>query len=161
MRVSGRGSGRVSMAGLVAVRPGQRSRLFYRIHRYHRRKGERKGFAEADYAELLRSAHHQLDAPIVLVWDNINTHTSAKMRKFLDAHTDWLTVFQLPAYAPELNPAEGAWSNVKNYLGNFAARGVDHLAETVKSLLKGIQYRPGLIDGFFAATGLSIEPDPP
>ena len=29
--VSGKGSGRVSMAGLVATRPGLRTRLFYRI----------------------------------------------------------------------------------------------------------------------------------
>ncbi len=39
--------------------------------------------------------------------------------------------------------------------------GVDHLAETVKTLLKRIQYRPDLIDGFLTATGLHIEPDPP
>ena len=28
------------------------------------------------------------------------------MRAFTSAHPDWLTVFQLPAYAPELNPVE-------------------------------------------------------
>jgi len=30
------------------------------------------------------------------------------MREFTGAHPDWLTVVQLPAYAPELNAAEGA-----------------------------------------------------
>jgi putative transposase len=45
--VSGKGSGRVSMAGLIAARPGTRSRLFYRVHTYHGRRSERKGFAEA------------------------------------------------------------------------------------------------------------------
>lgn len=29
------------------------------------------------------------------------------MRAFTDAHTDWLTVVRLPAYAPDLNPVEG------------------------------------------------------
>jgi transposase len=28
------------------------------------------------------------------------------MRAFTDAHRDWLTVERLPAYAPDLNPAE-------------------------------------------------------
>ena len=28
------------------------------------------------------------------------------MRTFTTAHDDWLTVVRLPAYAPDLNPAE-------------------------------------------------------
>src|SRR5512144_831451 len=32
------------------------------------------------------------------------------MRAFLDTHTGWLTVVQLPAYAPDLNAAESVWS---------------------------------------------------
>jgi hypothetical protein len=28
------------------------------------------------------------------------------MRTFINAHDDWLTVVRLPAYAPDLNPAE-------------------------------------------------------
>ena len=50
-------------------------------------------------------AHQQLDGPVVLVWDGLNTHTSRAMRELIAART-WLTVFQLPAYAPELNPVE-------------------------------------------------------
>ena len=43
------------------------------------------------------------------------------MRAFTAGHPDWLTVIQLPAYAPDLNPVEGAWSVMKNGLGNLAA----------------------------------------
>ncbi|HZN17107.1 MAG TPA: transposase [Micromonosporaceae bacterium] len=159
-KVSGKGSGRVSVAGLVAAKPGQRSRLFYRTRTSRGRKGERKGFTEADYAALLTAAHRQLKAPVVVVWDGLNTHTSKVMRHFVDSH-DWLTVVQLTAYAPDLNPAEGAWSHVKRHLGNLAARSVDQLAAVVRTLLKRIQHRPGLIDGFIAGTGLSIQPQAP
>jgi hypothetical protein len=31
----------------------------------------------------------------------------------------------------------------------------------IRNRLKGIQYQPGLIDGFLAQTGLKIEPEPP
>ena len=31
------------------------------------------------------------------------------MRQLIAARA-WLTVYQLPAYAPELNPVEGIWS---------------------------------------------------
>ena len=67
----------------------------------------------------------------------------------------------LPSYAPDLNPAEGVWANMKNGLGNPAARNVDQLAAVVRNRLKRIQYRPALISGFLAQTGPSLEPGPP
>jgi putative transposase len=161
VRVSGKGSGRVSVAGLVCLKPGTRGRFFYRLRIYHGRKSERRSMSEDDYAGLITAAHHQLHAPIILIWDNLNTHTSAVMRRFLDAHPDWLTVVRLPAYASDLNPTEGAWSHLKRNLGNLVASGVDQLAATVKTLLKRIQYRPELIDGFLAQTGLTFDPEPP
>ncbi len=50
VRVSGKGSGRVSVAGLVCLRPGARSCLLYRMRLHHGRKGERRSMSEADYA---------------------------------------------------------------------------------------------------------------
>lgn len=155
--VSGKGSGRVSIAGLVCLRPGQRSRLIYRTRTHRGRKGERRSFAEADYAALLDAAHQQLGGPIVVIWDNLNTHRSAAMRELIDAR-DWLHVIRLPAYAPELNPVEHVWSQVKRGLGNLLVWGLDELVAVVKNRLKRVQYRPELIDGFLAHTGLDLEP---
>lgn len=129
------------------------------VHR--RRKGERRSFAETDYATAITAAHQQLHAPLIVVWDNLNTHISAAMREFVAAHHEWLTVVRLPAYAPELNPVEGVWANLKKGLGNLAAHSVDHLAQIVRSRLKAAQYRPDLIDGFLAQTRLALEPEPP
>ncbi|MDQ2583890.1 transposase [Saccharothrix yanglingensis] len=158
--VSGKGSGRVSIAGLVCVRPGHRSRLIYRTVVHRGRKGERRSFAETDYAALLDAAHQQLDGPIVLIWDNLNTHTSHAMRALVAAR-DWLHVIRLPPYAPELNPTEHVWSHLKRGLGNLVVHGVDHLVSIVKNRLKRMQYRPELIDAFFAHTGLDLELEPP
>jgi hypothetical protein len=41
---------------------------------------------------------------------------------------------------------------------NFAAAGLDGLVRIIKRKLKKIQYRPHLINGCLAATGLRIEP---
>lgn len=155
--VSGKGSGRVSIAGLVCVRPGHRSRLIYRTRVHRGRKGERRSFAEADYAALLDAAHQQLGGPIVVIWDNLNTHRSAAMRELI-ATRDWLHVIRLPAYAPELNPVEQVWSQVKRGLGNLLVWGVDELVAVVKNRLRRIQHRPGLLDAFLAHTGLDLEP---
>ncbi len=67
--VSGKGSGRVSIAGLICVKPGQRTRLTYRTITHHGRKVEKKGFQETDYAALLDAWHQPLGGPIVLVWE--------------------------------------------------------------------------------------------
>lgn len=66
-------------------------------------------------------------------------------------------MFQLPSYAPELNPQEGVWSLVKRGLADFAAANLDHLAQVMKRKLKKIQYRPHLIDGCLTETGLVME----
>jgi transposase len=159
--VSGKGSGRVSIAGLVAYQPGRRAHLYYRLAVHRGRKGERRSLSEADYAALLSAAHHQLHAPIIVIWDNLNTHISTVMRRFIDAHHDWLTVVRLPAYAPDLNAAESIWSHLKHGLGNLAATGIDHLTTIVKTRLKRIQYHPELLDGFLAQTGFTLQPLPP
>jgi len=158
--VSGKGSGRISVAGLFCVHPSERTHLLYRIKIHRKRKGERNSFAETDYAALLDAAHQHLKADLVVIWDNLNTHISAAMRQLIAAR-DWLHVIQLPAYAPDLNPTESVWSHVKHSLGNLAVTGVDHLAAVVRNRLKRIQYRPDLLDGFLAHTGLSLELEPP
>jgi hypothetical protein len=161
VKVTARGGRRVSVAALIAARPGGAgmARLIYRTH-VDRGNGKhrRKGFAEADYARLLDGAHQELAGPIVLIWDNLPTHVSRKMRQLIAARS-WLTVFQLPAYAPELNPVEAVWSNLKRSLANLTKLGIDQLTALVKTRLRRMQYRPGLIDGFLAKTGLDLTPE--
>ena len=49
---------------------------------------------------------------------------------------------------------------MKNGLGNLAVRNVDQLVAIAKDRLDRIQYRPGLIDGFLARAGLTLDPQP-
>jgi hypothetical protein len=151
--VSGKGSGRVSVAGLICVKLGQRTRLIYRTITYRdliRREewlrdrrtvdpadGRSQPAAGADRAGLgqLRIPRRPQDARV-------------------HRHRDWLTVFRLPAYAPELNPTEDVWANLKGQLRNLAVRGVDQLTVIIKGHLKRMQYRPSLLDGIIAGTGL-------
>ncbi|MFJ2028697.1 transposase [Streptosporangium sp. NPDC087985] len=64
-------------------------------------------------------------------------------------------VYRLPPYAPELNPAEGVWSNLRTKILNFAV-GIDQLTILIKNRLKSMQYQSDLLDGFIAETGLVI-----
>jgi hypothetical protein len=160
VRVTAQNSPRLSVAALVAVKPGHRPRLIYRTHRGRRgsgQSGRRKGFTEADYAALLDAAHRQLGGPIVLVWDNLNTHVSAAMAELIAARP-WLTVYRLPPYAHELNPVEPVWAHLKRSLANLTKHTIAELTALVKTRLKRMQYRPGLLVGFLASTGLDLGP---
>jgi hypothetical protein len=156
VRVTGGHNTRVSLAALIAVKPGCRPRLIYRVHRA-RRGDNRKGFTETDYARLLDAAHARLGGPLVVIWDNLNTHVSRAMAELIAAR-DWLTVCRLPAYASELNPVEGVWSVLKRSLANLAKRDIGQLTGLVKTRLRRMQYRPGLVEGFLAGTRLNLTP---
>ena len=160
VRVSGN-SGRLSVAGMACLKAGEPGRFFYRLHVHRRRKGSRPSLGEADYAALIAAAHRALGAPLILVWDNLNTHRSKKMRAFTEAHPDWLTVVHLPGYAPDLNAVEGAWASMKAGLGNHAATTLGQLEAIVRNRLRTIQRRPDLINAFLGQTGLTLETKPP
>ena len=140
---SGPGSGPGSSTAFTARAPAAPTR--------------RKGFTETGYAKLLDAAHQQLGGPLVVVWDNLNTHLSAAMKELIAAR-DWLTVFQLPTYAHELNPVELVWSHLKRSLANLAKRNLAQLTALVKTGLKRMQYRPALLGGFLASTRLDLTP---
>ena len=93
----------------------------------------------------------------MLVWDNLNTHVSRVMRELVAAR-DWLTVFQLPPYASELNPVEGVWSVLKRSLANLAKRDITQLTALVKTRLRRMQYQRGLLEGLPAGTQLALTP---
>ncbi|MFE9938249.1 transposase [Streptomyces hirsutus] len=142
--------------GQCCFKPGSRSRLIYGLREYRGRRGEPKGFGWRDFCRLLVRARIQLGGPIVLVRDNVRLHLTRSMREFIEKNADRLTVFQLPTYAPDLNPQEGIWSLVKREIGNLAAAGLSQVTRAVKRRLKQIQYRPDVVDGCLAGTGLTM-----
>ncbi|WP_455711929.1 IS630 family transposase, partial [Streptomyces bobili] len=131
VRVRGRSRRRISIAAMCCYRPGERSRMIYRPRFHSMLKGARKSFAWQDYRDLLVRAHLQLGAPIIVVWDNLNTHRTAGLRDYAAGH-DWLTIVQLPSYSPDLNPVEGVWSLLRRGpMANTAFTDPDHLTRTL------------------------------
>ncbi|GAA5076931.1 hypothetical protein GCM10023336_67310 [Streptomyces similanensis] len=92
----------------------------------------------------------------MLVWHRLNTYVCHRMRKLI-AEREWLTVFLLVVYLPDLNPVEWAWGHVKRSLANLAVVAVDRLETLARNQLKRLQYRPETLDGFIAGTGLALD----
>lgn len=153
VHVRGRSRRRLSVAALLCYKPGHTPRLIYRPRADPRRDG-RKSFAWTDYRNLLQAAHQQLGGNMVLVWDNLNTHLAADMRSYIAAR-DWLTAYQLPSYAPDLNPVEGIWSVLRRTtLANRAFTYPHELITAVRRGLRRLQYRSDVLDGCLIGTGL-------
>ena len=72
-----------------------------------------------------------------LVWDGLPAHRSVAMAAWLRRQRSWLVVERLPGYAPDLNPVEALWANLKGVeLANLA---VDTLEEVTAAAERGIQ----------------------
>jgi DDE superfamily endonuclease len=98
---------------------------------------------------------------VVLLWDGLSAHWSYKMRAHLDAQRHWLTVERLPAYAPELNPVEYLWANLKGgELANFAGDTVPEVADQAQHAIQRVCDSDSLVLGFLAHTGLSLDDEP-
>ncbi|MFF4753371.1 transposase [Streptomyces sp. NPDC001270] len=145
---------------MIATRPGSRTRLCHRLRLHIGRKGERRSLSEDDCIRLIDGMHQLVKALIVLVWDRLNTHVSHTMRELIEAR-EWLTVFILSSYAPELNAVEYLWAHVKRSLANLGSMAFDRIESLVRNRLKRLQYRPHPLDGFVAGTGLSPDLPPP
>ncbi len=108
--------------------------------------------------EVLVELRRQLRrAKATLLWDGLPSHRSRVMQAFVHRQRNWLVVERLPAYAPELNPVEGLWSNLKG--GELANRCDDTIDATVAAATTGVERvrsNQQLLFAFLAKSGLSI-----
>ena len=96
-------------------------------------------------------------ALVTLVWDNLPAHHSAAMQAWLADQHDWLQVEYLPCYAPDLNPVEGLWANLKGCeLANRCCADRKELIATAQVGSIRVRRDPDLLRSFLAGTGLVL-----
>lgn len=105
---------------------------------------------------FLRHLHQHHRGPLVVLWDGVNPHRSRETHAFA-SEQPWLTLIRLPAYAPELNPVEGAWSWFKRTVaGNFCPDGHGPLQRGLRLARRRLARRRPLLLGFLRKSGLSL-----
>jgi hypothetical protein len=98
---------RLSIAGMCCYRPdGTGARLAV-----HLQPGSYNDQVLIGVLGQLRRFLH--GRKVTLLWDGLPSHRSRVMQAFIAGRRGWLVVERLPGYAPELNPVEGLWSNLK------------------------------------------------
>jgi transposase len=142
---------KLSVAMALAFRwDGRRSQLFFQT-----RPGSYNGPHLITFLNDLK--RHVRGRRLVLVWDGLPAHKSRDMKAYLTGQRHWLTVEPLPGYAPDLNPVELVWGNVKGQeLANLCADNLDEVATALRKGLRRVRRSSTLAFAFLRHTGLSF-----
>ncbi|MBB5156823.1 putative transposase [Saccharopolyspora phatthalungensis] len=142
---------RMSMSAALAYRPdGSQATLVF--------QAEHGAYDTSSLIEFLTDLHHHFGGdPVTLIWDGLPAHRSNAMKAWLATQRRWLHVEPLPAYAPDLNPVEQIWGNVKaTELANLCPDTIDEAHTAAETGLERIGNSYQLCFAFLDHTGLSL-----
>jgi hypothetical protein len=142
---------RISVSGGVVVRPRtDRVGLVYGM------LADNLNYRWPTIAAFVRTVRAQLARPVTVVWDRIAIHDCPSLIGEL-AKAPGVVTELFPAYAPELNPADGIWRDIKhNRIPNYAPHDLGELRQTVTAALERLRGRPDLLRGFVRFTKLPV-----
>jgi len=89
----------------------------------------------------------------IVVMDNLQQHRTERTRALIESRGAEL--WFLPAYSPDLNPIEEAFSKLKALLRRAAARAHEALAEAIWDALRAIT--PADARGYFTHCGYPLQ----
>jgi transposase len=88
--------------------------------------------------------------PLILVLDRASFHGSKWVRDFVRAHRTQLRIFFLPRHAPEYNPNEQVWNDIKvNRIGKQPVKNKLDLKKRLYSALASLQRKAQRIHSLF------------
>jgi transposase len=129
---------------------GRRSQLFFQT-----REGSYNSESLIAFLQDLR--RHLRGKKAILVWDGLPAHKSQVMKEYLHSQRSWLRVERLPGYAPDLNPVETLWGNVKGQeLANRCSEDLDEVETAVGSGFKRVRKSRTLPFSFLKHAGLTF-----
>ena len=108
--------------------------------------------------EFLTAFHaHFAGEKVTLIWDGLPSHRSKVMTAWIASQRRWLIVERLPGYAPDLNPVELLWGNVKSVeLANLCPDTIEDARAAAEAGLERAGTSSQLCFNFLAHTGLSL-----
>jgi transposase len=89
----------------------------------------------------------------VVILDNVAFHKSTRAEEVVKARGAWLLF--LPAYSPDLNPIEMAFSKLKTLLRKHAARTFDTITQALRDICDLFPITE--CRNFFKAAGYKVE----
>lgn len=109
------------------------------------------------FVEFLHALTKQIRGKLLVIWDGPPAHYSRVVNDYVESLDVHLVLEQLPAYTPELNPAEYNWGHLKKCeLTNLCLRAIGEVCTFARNRLKSMQRRARLITAFWQQAELPI-----
>jgi transposase len=101
----------------------------------------------AGVVAFVRALLDQIVGHVTVIWDGAPIHRSHVIKDFLrDGAAHRLHLEQLPGYAPDLNPDEGIWNDLKRVeLGNVCCHDRAELTQQVRLAEQRLRDKPDII----------------
>jgi transposase len=104
---------------------------------------------------FLKALQRHVKGRLLVIWDGAAIHRSRLVSDYVASTLGRLEVARLPAYAPELNPAEYLWAHLKEHeIANLVAREAWQLSHHATAALRRMRRRPRIIRACFAQAEL-------
>jgi transposase len=110
----------------------------------------------ADVVAFLKHLLREVPGRMVIIWDGSPIHRSHVIQECLaNGAAQRMHLERLPAYAPELNPDEGLWAQLKGVeLRNVCCGHIPQLRGELRDAVKRVRRKPRIIQGCFKGAGL-------
>jgi transposase len=141
---------RLSLAGALAYEPdGSNAHLVFQL-----RPG---AYNDETLIEFLSELNAVEQRRVLLIWDGLPSHRSRRMLEWVTSQRDWLRIEPLPGYAPDVNPIEQVWGNLKSMeLANLCSDSIDEVANIADDGLDRIGSDAALCFAFLRHCGLRL-----
>ena len=107
--------------------------------------------------QFLTDVHDLQRRRVLLIWGGLPSHRSRRMLAWIASQHHWLHIEPLPGYAPELNPIEQVWSNLKSSeLANLCCDRIGDVASIADEGLDRIGSDAALCFAFLRHSGLRL-----
>ena len=103
----------------------------------------------ATYIAFLTALLQAVGKPIILIQDSHPAHVAAATRRFVQARGKRLTVHNLPAYAPDLNPDEHVWTHLKGIFRRDPLALDERIEARVEGTMRNLQKDRAAVRAFF------------
>jgi transposase len=104
---------------------------------------------EDRFIDFLVKLQKDTGKPIIVIADNASYHTGSFVRACVRGSKGLVSLINLPAYSPELNPDEQVWNQMKAQLGKLFIESKEQLVREVINILRSIQRATSLVCSFF------------
>jgi transposase len=95
---------------------------------------------------------------LLVIWDGSPIHKGQVRTYLADGGAPQIHLEQLPPYAPDLNPVEGVWHQLKNVdMRHLGGRNPAHLRSELGLAIRRLRRKSPLMTACFAEAGLSLE----